>query len=177
MQIFGPILAVHVYPDGDFSKILQVCDATSDYALTGSIFGRDRYALSQATDALEYAVVFCFFFLILFFVFCFSLFDSCFVAWFLPLGTDMPRATSISTTSPPALWSASRFDTASRVEKKRDLRWKHCLFRLQPFGGARASGTNDKSGSALNLQRWVQPRTIKETFVPPTNFSYPYMDE
>ena len=45
----------------------------------------------------------------------------------------------------------------------------------QPFGGGRASGTNDKAGSYLNLLRWVSPRTIKETFVPPTSFSYPYM--
>lgn len=45
----------------------------------------------------------------------------------------------------------------------------------QPFGGARASGTNDKAGSVLNLMRWVTPRTIKETFVPPTDFKYPFM--
>ncbi|MBE9484913.1 MAG: aldehyde dehydrogenase family protein, partial [Bacteroidetes bacterium] len=43
----------------------------------------------------------------------------------------------------------------------------------QPFGGARASGTNDKSGSYLNLLRWVSPRTIKENFDPPTNYIYP----
>ena len=46
----------------------------------------------------------------------------------------------------------------------------------QPFGGARASGTNDKAGSVLNLLRWVSPRTIKETFVPPTEFRYPFME-
>jgi 1-pyrroline-5-carboxylate dehydrogenase len=45
----------------------------------------------------------------------------------------------------------------------------------QPFGGARASGTNDKAGSMLNLLRWVSPRTIKETFVPPTDYRYPHM--
>ena len=45
----------------------------------------------------------------------------------------------------------------------------------QPFGGARASGTNDKAGAALNLMRWMSPRTIKEVFVPPTNYAYPYM--
>ncbi len=45
----------------------------------------------------------------------------------------------------------------------------------QPFGGARASGTNDKAGSVLNLLRWVSPRAIKETFVPPTHFAYPFM--
>jgi 1-pyrroline-5-carboxylate dehydrogenase len=46
----------------------------------------------------------------------------------------------------------------------------------QPFGGARASGTNDKAGSYLNLVRWVSPRTIKETFEAPTHFAYPFMD-
>jgi 1-pyrroline-5-carboxylate dehydrogenase len=46
----------------------------------------------------------------------------------------------------------------------------------QPFGGARASGTNDKAGSILNLMRWISPRSIKETFVPPTNYRYPFMD-
>ena len=47
----------------------------------------------------------------------------------------------------------------------------------QPFGGARASGTNDKAGSALNLLRWVSPRTIKETFLSPTDYRYPFLDE
>ena len=45
----------------------------------------------------------------------------------------------------------------------------------QPFGGARGSGTNDKAGSYLNLIRWVSPRTIKETFVPPTDHRYPFL--
>jgi 1-pyrroline-5-carboxylate dehydrogenase len=47
----------------------------------------------------------------------------------------------------------------------------------QPFGGARASGTNDKAGSKLNLVRWVSARSIKETFSPPTDYRYPYMSE
>jgi 1-pyrroline-5-carboxylate dehydrogenase len=47
----------------------------------------------------------------------------------------------------------------------------------QPFGGARGSGTNDKAGSKLNLVRWVSPRTIKETFVPPRDYKYPFMTE
>jgi 1-pyrroline-5-carboxylate dehydrogenase len=47
----------------------------------------------------------------------------------------------------------------------------------QPFGGARASGTNDKAGSMLNLVRWVSARTIKETFVPPRDYTYPFMSE
>ena len=45
----------------------------------------------------------------------------------------------------------------------------------QPFGGARASGTNDKAGSLWNLIRWVSPRTVKETFDPPTDYRYPFM--
>ncbi|MBK9424738.1 MAG: L-glutamate gamma-semialdehyde dehydrogenase [Bacteroidetes bacterium] len=47
----------------------------------------------------------------------------------------------------------------------------------QPFGGARGSGTNDKAGSMINLLRWVSPRTIKETFVPPTDYKYPFLDK
>jgi 1-pyrroline-5-carboxylate dehydrogenase len=46
----------------------------------------------------------------------------------------------------------------------------------QPFGGARGSGTNDKAGSPLNLLRWVSPRSIKETFAPPTEWGYPFLD-
>ena len=47
----------------------------------------------------------------------------------------------------------------------------------QPFGGARASGTNDKAGSKLNLVRWVSARTVKETFAPPRDYKYPFMNE
>jgi len=47
----------------------------------------------------------------------------------------------------------------------------------QPFGGARASGTNDKAGSLFNLIRWVSPRVVKENFAPPTDFAYPFMAE
>jgi len=47
----------------------------------------------------------------------------------------------------------------------------------QPFGGGRASGTNDKAGSKMNLMRWVNARTIKETFSPPRDHMYPYMSE
>ena len=47
----------------------------------------------------------------------------------------------------------------------------------QPFGGSRASGTNDKAGSILNLMRWSSQRTIKETFVPPTDWRYPFLSE
>ena len=47
----------------------------------------------------------------------------------------------------------------------------------QPFGGGRGSGTNDKAGSVLNLYRWISPRTIKETFVPPSDYKYPFMEK
>jgi len=47
----------------------------------------------------------------------------------------------------------------------------------QPFGGARASGTNDKAGSMLNLYRWLSARTIKETFAPPTDYRYPFLQQ
>ena len=47
----------------------------------------------------------------------------------------------------------------------------------QPFGGARASGTNDKAGSMINLYRWLSARTIKETFNPPTDYQYPFLQE
>ena len=47
----------------------------------------------------------------------------------------------------------------------------------QPFGGSRGSGTNDKAGSAINLMRWVSPRTIKETFVPAKDYKYPFLSE
>ena len=48
---------------------------------------------------------------------------------------------------------------------------------LQPFGGSRASGTNDKAGGPLNLLRWISPRTIKETFLPATDYAYPFHRE
>ena len=47
----------------------------------------------------------------------------------------------------------------------------------QPFGGSRASGTNDKAGSEINLLRWVSVRTIKENFDPPSEFEYPFLEE
>ena len=55
--------------------------------------------------------------------------------------------------------------------------YKRQVVGQQPFGGARASGTNDKAGSILNLLRWVSPRSIKETFNPPTDYRYPFLIE
>ena len=78
-------------------------------------------------------------------------------------------------------------DTYAIEQAKTRLRWAAGNFYVndkptgavvgqQPFGGARRSGTNDKAGSMWNLVRWVSPRTIKETFSPPTDYRYPFMD-
>lgn len=94
-----------------------------------------------------------------------------------------------NTTSPYALTGAIfSLDRSAIVQAMRTLRHAAGNFYVndkptgavvgqQPFGGARASGTNDKAGSWLNLERWVSPRTIKETFLPPTDFRYPYMEK
>jgi 1-pyrroline-5-carboxylate dehydrogenase len=116
-EIFGPVLSVFVYEDNDYEATLRICDATSPYALTGSIFSRDRNAMLMAFDLLRYAA------------------GNFYI-------NDKPTGAMVG---------------------------------QQPFGGARASGTNDKSGSKMNLMRWVSPRTIKETLVPPTDFRYSYM--
>jgi len=78
-------------------------------------------------------------------------------------------------------------DEGAIVQAKRRLRFAAGNFYVndkptgavvgqQPFGGGRASGTNDKAGAAVNLLRWTSPRSIKETFVPPTDYRYPFMD-
>jgi 1-pyrroline-5-carboxylate dehydrogenase len=118
-EIFGPVLTIYVYRDEKYVETLHLCDETSPYALTGSIFAREREAIIQATDILENAAG------------NFYINDK-------PTGAIVGR---------------------------------------QPFGGARASGTNDKAGSRINLMRWVSPRTIKENFTPPKDFSYEYMTE
>jgi len=118
-EIFGPVLSVFVYEDARYAETLEICDQTSPYALTGSIFSKDKYAMIQACKKLRYAA------------------GNFYI-------NDKPTGAMVG---------------------------------QQPFGGARASGTNDKSGSYLNLLRWVSPRTIKETLIPPTDYSYPYMKE
>jgi 1-pyrroline-5-carboxylate dehydrogenase len=116
-EIFGPVLTVWVYEDRDLEEALAICDRGTPYALTGSVFARDRAAIVRITEALTHAA------------------GNVYI-------NDKPTGAVVG---------------------------------QQPFGGARASGTNDKAGSVLNLQRWVSPRTIKETFVPPTDFRYPFM--
>ncbi|OBF34403.1 1-pyrroline-5-carboxylate dehydrogenase [Mycolicibacterium peregrinum] len=117
-EYFGPILAVHVYPDAEYERILDVVDTGARYALTGAVIADDRAAVLTAADRLRNAA------------------GNFYV-------NDKPTGAVVG---------------------------------QQPFGGSRASGTNDKAGSALNLLRWTSARSIKETFVPPTNHTYPHME-
>jgi 1-pyrroline-5-carboxylate dehydrogenase len=116
-EIFGPVLAVSVYPDRDLDEALALCDRGTPYGLTGAVFARERAAVVKIAEALTHAA------------------GNFYI-------NDKPTGAVVG---------------------------------QQPFGGGRASGTNDKAGSALNLLRWVSPRVIKETFVPPTDFRYPFM--
>jgi 1-pyrroline-5-carboxylate dehydrogenase len=117
-EIFGPVLAVHVYPEGRWRETLTLVDQTSPYALTGAVFSRDRRAISEADRALRNSA------------------GNYYI-------NDKPTGAVVG---------------------------------QQPFGGGRASGTNDKAGSILNLLRWVSPRSIKETLSPPKDYRYPYME-
>ena len=93
----------------------------------------------------------------------------------------------VDTTSPygltGALWARDRQVSEAAWARLRfsavnfDINYKPtgAVVGQQPFGGSRASGTNDKAGSLLNLQRWVSPRTIKESFVAPTDWRYPFL--
>lgn len=117
-EIFGPVLSIYVYEDDKYEETLKLVDETSPYALTGSIFAKDRYAIETAFNALRYAA------------------GNFYI-------NDKPTGAVVG---------------------------------QQPFGGGRASGTNDKAGSVLNLYRWISPRSIKENFVTPTDFRYPFLD-
>lgn len=117
-EIFGPVMTIHVYDDEKYEDMLEVCDQTSIYALTGAVFATERTAVSLALSKLENAA------------------GNFYI-------NDKPTGAVVG---------------------------------QQPFGGARASGTNDKAGSYLNLLRWVSTRTIKETFDAPEAFEYPFMD-
>jgi 1-pyrroline-5-carboxylate dehydrogenase len=118
-ELFGPVITIYVYKDENWNETLNLVDQTSEYALTGAVFSQDRYAIEEATTALQNAAG------------NFYINDK-------PTGAVVGR---------------------------------------QPFGGARSSGTNDKAGSALNLLRWASPRTIKETFVTPEDYRYPFLGE
>lgn len=116
-ELFGPVLTIYIYDDANWQETLKLIDETSEYALTGAVFSQDRYAITEATQALENSA------------------GNFYI-------NDKPTGAVVG---------------------------------MQPFGGARASGTNDKAGSAQNLLRWVSPRTIKETFVTPENYRYPFL--
>ena len=116
-EYFGPILAVHVYDDGDFEAAVRQLESFSKYALTGAIIAQDRAAIAWAMETLRFAA------------------GNFYV-------NDKPTGAVVG---------------------------------QQPFGGARASGTNDKAGSAQNLLRWTSPRSIKETFAPPKDYRYPHL--
>ncbi|MCX8143227.1 MAG: L-glutamate gamma-semialdehyde dehydrogenase [Bacteroidia bacterium] len=116
-ELFGPILSVYVYEDNEYEEMLEIVDKTGVYALTGSVFANDRYAIDLACKKL--------------------------------------------------INSAGNFYINDKPTG--------AVVGQQPFGGARASGTNDKAGSKLNLLRWVSPQVIKETFVPPTDYRYPFL--
>lgn len=118
-EYFGPILAIHVYPDDDYDRILDTVDTGAKYALTGAVIADDRAAVLQAERRLRHAA------------------GNFYV-------NDKPTGAIVG---------------------------------QQPFGGSRASGTNDKAGSPLNLLRWTSARSIKETLVPPTDHTYPHMGQ
>jgi 1-pyrroline-5-carboxylate dehydrogenase len=103
---------------------------------------------------------------------------------------QLGRALRLCNTSSPYALTGAIFaeDRTAIVDMTRDLRDAAGNFYIndkptgavvgqQPFGGSRASGTNDKAGSVLNMIRWTSPRTVKETFRPPTDYRYPFMDE
>lgn len=115
-EIFGPVVTLFIFEDDYWADTLHMVNETSDYALTGAVISKDRYAIDQAMRVLENAA------------------GNFYI-------NDKPTGAVVG---------------------------------QQPFGGARGSGTNDKAGSYLNLLRWVSPRTIKETFVTPAHYTYPW---
>ncbi len=117
-EIFGPVLTIYIYDDDKYEETLDLCNNTSEYALTGAIFSRDRYAVESAYTKLRHSA------------------GNFYI-------NDKPTGSVVG---------------------------------QQPFGGGRASGTNDKAGSKVNLLRWVSQRTIKETFSTPTDYKYPHQE-
>jgi 1-pyrroline-5-carboxylate dehydrogenase len=116
-----------------------------------------------------------------------ELFGPVVTAYVYPEGQWSDTLDLVDRTAPYGLTGAVFADDRDALVEARDaLRYAAGNFYVndkptgavvgqQPFGGARASGTNDKAGSMWNLIRWVSPRTIKETFVPPTDYRYPFM--
>ncbi|HWA56326.1 MAG TPA: L-glutamate gamma-semialdehyde dehydrogenase [Gemmatimonadales bacterium] len=118
---------------------------------------------------------------------CEEMFGPVLTAYVYPDQRWAETVTLVDQTGPYALTGAVfAQDRLALAEAERALRFSAGNFYVndkptgavvgqQPFGGARASGTNDKAGSILNLMRWTSPRSIKETFVPPKDFRYPFM--
>jgi 1-pyrroline-5-carboxylate dehydrogenase len=118
---------------------------------------------------------------------CEELFGPVLTAYVYPDARWTETLALVDQTSPYALTGAVfARDRRALAEAETVLRYSAGNFYLndkptgavvgqQPFGGARASGTNDKAGSILNLVRWTSPRSIKETFVPPQDYRYPFM--
>ena len=116
-----------------------------------------------------------------------ELFGPVVTAYVYPEGKWSDTLDLVDRTAPYGLTGAVFADDREALVEARDaLRYAAGNFYVndkptgavvgqQPFGGARASGTNDKAGSMWNLIRWVSPRTIKETFVPATDYRYPFM--
>ena len=120
---------------------------------------------------------------------CEEIFGPVLTAHVYPAGRWRETLTLVDQTSPYALTGAV-FARDRRAVTEADQALRHsagnfyindkptgAVVGQQPFGGARASGTNDKAGSILNLLRWVSPRSIKETLSPPTDYRYPFMKE
>ncbi|NOY25562.1 MAG: aldehyde dehydrogenase family protein, partial [Oligoflexia bacterium] len=117
-----------------------------------------------------------------------EIFGPIMTAWVYPAKKYAETLQQVDQTSPFALTGAvfatDRYAIGQAIEGLRHAAGNFyindkptgAVVGQQPFGGARASGTNDKAGSALNLLRWVSPRTIKETFLPATDWRYPYLD-
>ena len=120
---------------------------------------------------------------------CEEIFGPVLTAHVYPAGKWAETLELVDRTGPYGLTGAVfAQDRRALVEADRALRYSAGNFYVndkptgavvgqQPFGGGRASGTNDKAGSVLNLLRWVSPRAIKETFAPPRDFRYPFMQE
>jgi 1-pyrroline-5-carboxylate dehydrogenase len=120
---------------------------------------------------------------------CEEIFGPVLTLYVYPAGEFDRALQLVDTTSPYALTGSVMARDRTAIEKAtRALRDSAGNFYIndkptgavvgqQPFGGARASGTNDKAGSQLNLYRWLSARTIKETFDPPTDYKYPFMQE
>ena len=119
---------------------------------------------------------------------CEEIFGPVVTAYVYPDATWMETLAIIDRTSPYALTGAVfARDRQAILEASVTLRHAAGNFYIndkptgavvgqQPFGGARASGTNDKAGSKMNLMRWANARTVKETFAPATEHHYPFMD-